>query len=507
MSNKFPPNAKSQNFSSFEYYLNKDKLTGLDVTFMDQSIKDKFIELTPLLPENARFSERIYWVKNKLNSYPKCATCGKDVTKFINGNVGYKGHCSLSCAKSNKDLQQKHKQKCLELHGVEHTAKLKETKEKRKATNLQKYGDEFPNRWSSDNFKEAMINKHGADSVMRTETYKKRITEKNKQNYIDNHLQNRLDEIYNKSKLILLEPYKGHDEQHKWKHEDCGEEFYSHLRDGKIPNCPVCNTGRSQGEYEMGKFISDLGFIIIKNDRTIIYPLELDIVIPELKIAIEYNGVYWHSDKFKDKFYHINKTNAAKAKGYQLIQIFEDEWLYNQEVVKSMLRHKLGCTENKVYARKCEIVELDEDKDFLNQYHIQGPCSSSIKLGLKYKDELVAVMSFGKSRFNKQYDWELLRYASKDCVIGGAGKLLAYFRKKYVNTSIISYCDLRYSTGELYKSIGFKFSHISDPSFRYYNETESLSRYQVMKMKKSHKQMLEDGYEKIFDCGCLAFVI
>jgi hypothetical protein len=257
----------------------------------------------------------------------------------------------------------------------------------------------------------------------------------------------------------------------------------------------------------MGKFISDLGFNIIKNDRTIIYPLELDIVIPELKIAIEYNGVYWHSDKFKDKFYHINKTNAAKAKGYQLIQIFEDEWLYNQEVVKSMLRHKLGCTENKVYARKCEIIELTEDKDFLKKYHIQGPCSSSIKLGLKYKDELVAVMSFGKSRFNKQYDWELLRYASKDCVIGGAGKLLAYFRKKYANTSIISYCDLRYSTGELYKSIGFKFSHISDPSFRYYNETESLSRYQVMKMKKTHKQMFEEGYEKIFDCGCLAFVI
>ena len=507
MSNKFPPNAKSQNFSSFEYYLNKDKLTGLDVTFMDQSVKDKFIELTPLLPENAKFSERIYWVKNKLNSYPKCLTCGKDVTKFINGSVGYKGHCSLSCAKSNKDLQQKHKQKCLELHGVEHTAKLKETKEKRKATNLQKYGDEFPNRWSSDNFKEAMIAKHGADSVMRTETYKKRITEKNKQNYIDNHLQNRLDAIYNKNKLILLEPYKGHDINHKWKHEDCGEEFYSHLRDGKIPNCPICNTGRSQGEYEMGKFISDLGFNIIKNDRTIIYPLELDIVIPELKIAIEYNGVYWHSDKFKDKFYHINKTNAAKAKGYQLIQIFEDEWLYNQEVVKSMLRHKLGCTENKVYARKCEIVELTEDKEFLNQYHIQGSCSSSIKLGLKHENELVAVMSFGKSRFNKKYDWELLRYACKDCVIGGAGKLLTYFRKKYANTSIISYCDLRYSNGGLYETLGFKFSHISDPSFRYYNETESLSRYQVMKMKKTHKQMIDEGYEKIFDCGCLAFVI
>ena len=172
-----------------------------------------------------------------------------------------------------------------------------------------------------------------------------------------------------------------------------------------------------------------------------------------------------------------------------------------------MLRHKLVCTENKVYARKCDIIELDEDKEFLNQYHIQASCSSSIKLGLKHENELVAVMSFGKSRFNKQYDWELLRYASKDCVIGGAGKLLAYFRKKYVNTSIISYCDLRYSNGDLYKSIGFKFSHISDPSFRYYNETESLSRYQVMKMKKTHKQMIEEGYEKIFDCGCLAFVI
>ena len=113
--------------------------------------------------------------------------------------------------------------------------------------------------------------------------------------------------------------------------------------------------------------------------------------------------------------------------------MFETEWLEKQNIVKSVISSKLGKYKTRLYARKCEIIELDEDKEFLNLYHIQGSCSSSIKLGLKHENELVAVMSFGKSRFNKQYHWELLRYASKDCVIGGAGKLLAYLTscKKY----------------------------------------------------------------------------
>ena len=494
-------------YSSFDYYMNKGTINGLDVTMMHPDVKEKIISLTPKLPSDVRIAERIYWLKNGMTDYKKCKTCGKDVIRFVNGTTGYKDFCSISCSKYDPDYKERAKKKCLELHGVEHTAKLESTKKKRKSTNLAKYGDEYPNRWSSDNFKEAMIAAHGVDSVMKHPMYSNQIANANKQNYINDKLQDRLNLIYRKRKIKLLEEYKGHDEIHEWIHESCGTKFKSTFKSGRMPYCAKCSKKGSHGEREVAEYVSSLGFSIFSNDRSLIYPLELDIVIPELKIAIEYNGVYWHSDKFKDKFYHINKTNAAKAKGYQLIQIFEDEWLYNQEVVKSMLRHKLGCTTKKVYARKCEIVELNDDKEFLKKYHIQGPCSSSIKLGLKHEDELVAVMSFGKSRFNKKYDWELLRYACKDCVIGGAGKLLSYFRKKYANTSIISYCDLRYSNGGLYETLGFKFSHISDPSFRYYNETESLSRYQVMKMKKTHKQMIEDGYEKIFDCGCLAFVI
>ena len=289
------------------------------------------------------------------------------------------------------------------------------------------------------------------------------------------------------------------------KHGEYLKNTLSHLNGSACSRCN--NYSTSKPEIEIYDFIKKYFNSLIQSDRNILKGKEIDIYIPELKIGIEYNGLYWHSDLYKDKSYHLDKLKLSNSSNIKLIQIFSDEWLYKQDVIKSMLRHKLGCTTKKVYARKCEIVELNDDKEFLKNHHVQGPCSSSIKLGLKYEDELVAVMSFGKSRFNKKYDWELLRYACKDCVIGGAGKLLSYFRKKYANTSIISYCDLRYSTGGLYETLGFKFSHISDPSFRYYNETESLSRYQVMKMKKSHKEMIEAGYEKIYDCGCLAFVI
>ena len=172
---------------------------------------------------------------------------------------------------------------------------------------------------NDDNFKEAMIAAHGVDSVMKHPMYSNQIANANKQNYINDKLQDRLNLIYRKRKIKLLEEYKGHDEIHEWIHESCSTKFKSTFKSGRMPYCAKCNKKTSQGEREVAEYVSSLGFSIFSNDRSLIYPLELDIVIPELKIAIEYNGVYWHSEKSKDKFYHINKTNAAKAIVYPII--------------------------------------------------------------------------------------------------------------------------------------------------------------------------------------------
>ena len=255
---------------------------------------------------------------------------------------------------------------------------------------------------------------------------------------------------------------------------------------------------------------------IIENDTKNLEGQELDIVLPDLGLAFEYNGVYWHSEKFKDKNYHLNKTNTLKENiGYKLIHINSDEWKNKQNIVKSRILSLLGKT-NRIFARKCVVKEILFPRDFLNENHIQGcgsPCS--INLGLFFNNELVATMTFSKPRFTNDYDYELVRYCSKlnFTIIGGASKLFTYFNNNFIG-SIVSYSDKRWSVGELYKKLGFEYSHTSEPNYRYYKGITSLSRYQCQKHKlkdllpdiysdnKTESEiMLEAGYYKVYDCG------
>lgn len=180
----------------------------------------------------------------------------------------------------------------------------------------------------------------------------------------------------------------------------------------------------------------------------------------------------------------------------------------------------MGIDQVSIYARKCCIKELDTVSDFLNQNHIQGEDKSIIKLGLYYNDLLVAVMTFGKSRFNKNYQYELIRYATLSGyrVIGGAGKLLKYFERTYNPDSIITYVDRRYSQGNMYLKLGFMFSHNSKPNYWWIKGTQKLTRYQCQKHKlknilgdkfnpqlSENENMYLNGWNKIYDCGNMVF--
>ncbi len=175
------------------------------------------------------------------------------------------------------------------------------------------------------------------------------------------------------------------------------------------------------------------------NNREILNGKELDIYIPSKNVAIEFNGLYWHSDKQKPFDYHKIKTELCNQKGIRLIHIFEDEWQNNKDIIKSIIKSSLGIYDRKIYARKCEIKELNnkEYKDFLVKNHIQGQINSSLKVGLFYKNELVQVAGFGKSRF-KSNELELHRMCTllNTQVIGGFSKLC-----KYLNQPFISYID------------------------------------------------------------------
>ena len=269
---------------------------------------------------------------------------------------------------------------------------------------------------------------------------------------------------------------------------------------------------------------------------------ELDIFIPSINLAIEYNGLMFHSQGISehsmfntpdfDKMYHLKKTLECKAKGITLFHIFEGEDL---DLWLSMINNKLGLNE-RIFARKCEIREISNKEciEFLNSNHIQGYIPSKINIGLYYnfeyiddfskekisKSTLVSLMTFSKPRFNNQYDYELIRFCSLKGfnVIGGASKLWKYFLKKYNPKSVISYANRRFSNGEVYQKLGFSLKGESGVNYFYFKDSlklESRNKYQKHKLKNileyynpnesEQVNMFKNGYRRIFDCGNLVF--
>lgn len=262
---------------------------------------------------------------------------------------------------------------------------------------------------------------------------------------------------------------------------------------------------------------------IIQSNRSVLKGKELDIYLPEHQLAIEYNGLYSHyyrpteikESLIKGKSYHLQKTVKCEEQGIQLLQFYSDEWLFKREIVKSIIASKLNLNQ-KVYARKCKKVILNthEKNCFLVQNHIQGEDKSRIKIGLKYENEIVCIMTFCKSRFNMNYEWELSRFANKIGVnvIGGFSKLLKWFREENVG-NIVSYADRRYSNGNVYLKNGFEVVRINSPSY-YYVDKNFLKRFNRMKFQKKligaydcteYEKARELGYHKIFDCGTICF--
>lgn len=299
-----------------------------------------------------------------------------------------------------------------------------------------------------------------------------------------------------------------------WVCNACGNIVIGHVDYGSTPRCNVCNPiTKSAGENEISNYIVSLGFDVINNDRTILSNKELDIVIKGTNIAIEYNGCYWHSTKHRKKSYHVDKFIECRDKGIKLIQILDVDWISKQDIIKSRLKSILGCSD-RIYARNTTIKEItfNESLTFLEETHIQGSCQSSVRLGL-YDNEnlLVAVMTFGKSRYTKE-EYELLRYASKNTVVGGASKLLRYFIKTYSPKSIITYADRCWSDGNLYKQLGFTNVTKNDRNTGYWYIKDNIKyhRSNFIKSKISNKNNLHLseseimdslGYLKYYDCG------
>lgn len=293
-----------------------------------------------------------------------------------------------------------------------------------------------------------------------------------------------------------------------------------------LEGCSKCRTsGTSKKEKELADFVEhELGFSIERNYRKIdgLSPKEVDIFIPSRNIAIEFNGLYWHSELYLDKNYHYDKWEKCADTGVRLLTVWEDEWENKQDIVKSHIRHVLGLNnDEKIYARNTVVKPVNKGMAqlFLNDCHIQGFVGASVHIGLfdKNDDELVAVGSFLKSGDN----YNLVRFATSCSVVGGFSKLINYFEKNYEYEMLVTFADLGFSDGALYEKNGFVLDKVMAPDYSYImrNMVQRFHKFGFRKerFKKdplllfdeslSERQLAElNGLERIYDCGKLRYV-
>jgi len=386
-----------------------------------------------------------------------------------------------------------------ERYGVINPHQLKGAGDKAKATVDKKYGG-YKALWSTDTIKMKRQKRH--------------------------HLEN-LEKFKNLdfSKYSLKFIYK--DDTFFTECTKCGEItplIYppSHIHKAQCQKCFPIQKHASRAEIEINSYIKALGYKTVLNSRKYLDGKEIDIFIPELNLGIEYDGIYWHSELMKGKKYHIDKTKLAEKKGIRIIHIWENEYINNKKLVLATLSSLLGKSK-KIGGRKTDIREVGnkEYKLFLEENHLQGYIAASIKLGLYQGTELVSVMSFGKSRFNKKYNYELLRFCEKQGVhvLGGKAKLLKHFENRYKG-NIISYCDYRWFGGTSYEKLGFSLERISSPNYYYFKDSlilKSRQQFQKHKLKNIEgfnfdesktevENMIANNYNRIFDCGMKVFV-
>ena len=279
--------------------------------------------------------------------------------------------------------------------------------------------------------------------------------------------------------------------------------------------CPKCAGSVSKGEIELKEFLEGTG---LETSHQFRYAgrREFDILVSSHNIAIEYDGILWHSTKFRDRETQLLKARHAKELGVSLIRIFEDEWLNQKEQVKSLLLARFGIhSRERILARKCEVHEISnyEAKKFLETHHVQGWCHSGISFGLFSDKVCVAVMVF-KSNLSGRYqagygEYELARYASKGLVVGGAGKLLKYFIRAYSPHRIVSFSEKRLFSGKLYESLGFVREADVAPSYTYIHPGKCVrhhkSGFQLARLREKFPEVCGDGMTEEEICAAAGY--
>lgn len=512
-------------------------------------IKNKILELVTSKPKH--FSRII---RNDQNTWPLIATCyGNSIAEKIynflyspeikckNGN--YKKFKSIfdgyvHCGRANQcqctaDIVSKKVSLTKQSYNAETRTSITQ---KRKETNIKRYGVENVGQLeSAKNARKILYNdKETVDKlvnqVRNTKKEKHGDANYNNPTKIKETFRKRYPieywcERYNNSNLQILADKEELSKLYKvYSIPELAEQFNVHIQTvyKYLNKFDLRDPFSSSEETEIVTFLRSLGISnIVRNTRKLLpSKKEIDIYLPEYSIAIEYNGVYWHHEDISHitRSYHYDKFLECRNMDIQLITIFSNFWRSNKNLVKNILINKLGLSKKKISARQCKIhiPEKNEIREFLEKNHIQGYTTSSIQYGLTYENELVALMTFGKTRLgigSRESGYELIRYSSSQRIVGGAGKLLNHFIKLHNPSKIISYSDNEWSDGNLYVQLGFKLDKEIKPSYWYLSPKKEklLHRFNFAKHK-----LIELGYDqnltenqitkemgllKIWDCG------
>lgn len=540
-------------------------------SFLIKNYKDEYDFIVKYCSENninsVSFKEKVYLTVNNI-SIPFCknSNCSNFV-KFKNSKIGYLSYCSTKCVSSDPNIKKIKMDKSILTYGTKTPSESKLIKDRIIETNNKKYGGNSP--MSSiiiqDKSKKTLMHNWGVDCPSHnTEILSRRIESFKNSNFkenfkktcmdkygVDHHWKN--NDIHSKT---IDSFYKSYKDRIKSKIDEDKFEFIGFekkLSTNLIIDCKKCNiefkifpyqfyyrinsninictncfpisANPSISQIEIYNFICEnyTGEVIL-DCKNSIKPYEIDIYLPDLKIGFEFNGVWWHCDKFKKNEYHYSKYLASVNKDISLITIWEDDWNVKREICKSIILNKIKNTKDKIYARNTLIKEVsyNDSRIFLDNNHLQGDCKSSIRIGLYYNDVLVSLMTFSKlrlvmnrkesSRNNPDY-YELTRFCNiiNNRIIGGSSKLLKYFIEKYKPIKIETYSDNTISNGDLYYKLGFKYSHTSKPGYSYVIDGIRSHRFNWSKQKlvnlgydinKTEEEIMsEEGYYRIYNAG------
>lgn len=484
-----------------EYY--NTNLIGKKLTQLQLSHPEFYNELMDNTKQfgDISLSNRIWLLLNDF-AEPLCKQCGLAKTKWNKTPKTYRDFCSSRCSNKNNAKQQKCKETCLEKYGVTSTVTTQTCRD-----NLTKHYAclpkiEIANSVSVNNWRELYPDKH----LMQIPEFSKRIGYNRQVNLYGVDVAEKLN---NKQWLIQ----KNHIEK------------LSLSEIGELLGVPITTISKifikhditpkyhyvSGEEKQLAQFLDSLQIKYNTSVRNIIKG-ELDFYLPDYKIAIEYCGLYWHSNLHKPNDYHYNKWKMCNDLGIRLITIFQNEWIYKTDIVKDKLSHILNkSTKNIVYARKCTVINNIDKKilcKFYNTNHIQGYVSSKHSYGLLFNGELVAAMSFRQN----VGDYELVRFATNKIITGGFSKLFKYAKLQLQNKPIKTFSDMRWDTGDIYIKNNFAYDGFVKPDYAYIRNDMLWHKFNFR-----HKQLSKmDGYDptlseskntkkmnihKIYDCG------